>query len=82
MDSPSSSNEEWFSRCIARLLELRPPLTEQEAAEVAQVAFDSASDLEPEDAAAVFGEILNARVPVHDLKRWMTKKESPLKAGR
>lgn len=82
MDSLSSSNEEWFSRCTTRLRELRPSLTEQDAAEVSQVAFDSASDLEPEDAAAVFGEILNARVPVHDLKRWMTKKESPLKAGR
>lgn len=82
MDAPSSSNDEWVSRFTARLRELRPSLIEQEAAEVAQVAFDSASDLEPEDAAAVFGEILNARVPVHDLKRWMTKKESPLKGGR
>ncbi|MDP3822812.1 MAG: hypothetical protein Q8R33_15175 [Burkholderiales bacterium] len=81
MDAPSSSNEEWFGRFTTRLRELRPSLIEQEAAEVAQVAFDSASDLEPEDAAAVFGEILNARVPVHDLKRWMTKKESPLRRG-
>lgn len=71
---PDSRNEEWFSRFTVRLRSLRPSLGELDAAEVAQVAFDSASDLEPEEAAAVFGEILNARVPVHDLKRWMTKK--------
>lgn len=82
MEAPSCSNGEWFGRFTAHLRELRPSLIEKEAAEVAQVAFGSASDLEPEAAAAVFGEILNARVPIHDLKRWMTKKESPLKAGR
>lgn len=49
---------------------------------VAQLAFDSASDLAPEEAAAVFAEILDARVPVHDLKRWMTSEDSPLKVGR
>lgn len=80
MDMPNSGRDEWVGRFALRLRELRPSLPDHEVADVAQVAFESASDLEPEEAAAVFGEILNARVPIPDLKRWMTKKDSPLKS--
>lgn len=85
MEAPNRSHDEWIRRFAARLRELRPSVPDVEAAEVAevaQVAFTAANDLEPEEAAAVFGEILDARVPVHDLKRWMTRKESSLKGGR
>lgn len=82
MDAPSSTNDEWIRQFAARLRELRSSVSDREALEVAQLAFDSASDLAPEEAAVVFAEILNARVPVHDLKRWMTRAESPLKASR
>ncbi|MEQ1684181.1 MAG: hypothetical protein ABL916_11065 [Burkholderiaceae bacterium] len=82
MDTANSTNDEWIRRFAARLGELRPPVAGGEAMEVAQLAFGSANDLAPEEAAAVFAEILDARVPVHDLKRWMTREESPLKAGR
>jgi hypothetical protein len=74
METPSYPHDEWVRRFAARLRELRPSVTE-EAIEVGLVAFDRASDLDPDDAAGVFVEILNAGVPVHDLKRWT--KESP-----
>lgn len=66
-----------MSRCAARLRHLRPAIPHADAAQVATVAFDSAKDLHPEEAAQVFIEVLNAGVPVHDLKRWLRPKEAP-----
>lgn len=77
MGVPSSNNDKWFTRFALRLRELSPPTSEPDALEIAQVAFDRANDMEPEDAAAVFGEILVAHVSVHDLRAWLKTRASP-----
>ena len=79
MDEPNSRRNDWILQLAARLRELRPSLEADEANEVAVVAFDTASDMDPEDAAEVFGDILNAKVPVQELRRWVVraKKGSP-----
>ena len=76
MEAPASSkHEQWVQRFSVRLRELQPVLREEDAAQVAHVAFHSANDLDPAEAAEVFAEILAASVPVHDLKRWIKVKE-------
>jgi hypothetical protein len=73
MNAPDDSYTDWARCFVARLLQLRPSLTETEASEVALVAFETASDIEPHDAAEVFGGVLDAKVPIHDLRRWVSK---------
>ena len=70
MEAPGP-RDVWLRRCEARLHELRPSLAVSDVAVVAMLAYGTASDLAPEEAAAVYGEILAAGVPVLDLKRWM-----------
>ena len=41
--------------------------------ELASAAFASSSDLEPDEAATVFSEILDASVPLNDLNRGLRK---------
>ncbi len=53
-------------------------LSAQQSCEVAEAAFASANDLEPEEAALVFSEILDASVPLNELTRAFTMKEDPL----
>jgi hypothetical protein len=48
-------------------------LSETQCADVAAAAFQSSNDLEPEDAAVVFSEILDASVPLNDLNRGLLK---------
>jgi hypothetical protein len=71
MDATQVPPDVWLRRCEARLRELRPSLVDKEAEIVARLAFGTGSDLDPEEAAAVYAEILDAGVPVADLKRWM-----------
>ena len=70
--------QEWMRRFADCLLALRPSTGREAAHEVAHAAFMVASDMVPDDAAEVFCDVLNANVPVHDLRRWMNKaKGSP-----
>ena len=71
LDREPTPRETWLRRCEAHLLGLRPSLSAHEVDVVALLAFGSGSDLVPEDAAAVYAEVLAAGVPVADLKRWM-----------
>ena len=48
-------------------------LSDTQCADVAAAAFQSSNDLEPEDAAVVFSEILDASVPLNDLNRGLLK---------
>ena len=70
---PSCPLDEWVRRFAVHLKELQPLLTEIQCADVAGAAFQSSNDLEPEDAATVFGEILDASVPLNDLNRGLLK---------
>ena len=49
----------------------------EQAREVGAAAFANANDLEPEEAALVFSEILDASVPLNELNRAYTRKEGP-----
>jgi hypothetical protein len=53
--------------------ELQPLMDEMQCADLAAAAFQSSNDLEPEDAATVFSEILDASVPLNDLNRGLLK---------
>jgi len=68
---PTCPREEWIERFSARFRDSRPSISEQQAADVASAAFGMAHDIEPEDAAVVFGEIVDARVPLDDLTSWL-----------
>jgi hypothetical protein len=68
---PNNPREEWIERFATRFRESRPLISHEQAVELASAAFKTASDIEPEDAAVVFGEIADARVPLADLKRWL-----------
>jgi hypothetical protein len=70
-DAQPGPRETWLRQCEAHLRLLRPSLSAHDAEVVALLAFGSAADLVPEDAAAVYAEVLAAGVPVGDLKRWM-----------
>ena len=65
--------DEWVRRFALRLGELQPLLSGAQCADVATAAFQSSKDLEPEDAAIVFSEILDASVPLNDLNRGLLK---------
>jgi hypothetical protein len=65
--------DEWVRRFALRLQELQPLLSDTQCADVAGAAFQSSNDLEPEDAAVVFSEILDASVPLNDLNRGLLK---------
>src|SRR5277367_893120 len=52
---PSCPHDEWVRRFAVRFQVLQPIVTEQQSIDVAMAAFPSSNDLEPEDAAAVFG---------------------------
>jgi hypothetical protein len=69
---PSCPYDEWVRRFSVRFQALQPMITEQQSVDVALAAFPSSSDLEPEDAAVVFGEILDASVPLNQLNRPMS----------
>jgi hypothetical protein len=73
MDAPMCGCDEWIERFSARLRELQPLISQAQALEVASVASQSASDMEPEEAAVEFLDVLNAGVPVKDLKRWLQR---------
>lgn len=73
----TTERDEWVARFVARLRNLRGSLPVDEAKDVALIAFETAGDLTPEDAAVVFGEILDAKVPIHDLRRWTRSKKAP-----
>jgi hypothetical protein len=45
-------------------------VSHEESIEVALTAFSNASDIEPEEAAVVYSEILDAGVPPKDFSRW------------
>jgi len=77
LNPAADGRNEWVRHFVARLHELRPSTRDEELIQAALVAFDTANDLDPNDAAAVFTEILNAGVPAHDLKRWMGKRGGP-----
>jgi hypothetical protein len=68
---PTCPREEWIERFATRFRESRPSITHQQAVDVASAAFKTANDIEPEDAAGVFREILDANVPLDDLTRWL-----------
>jgi len=70
---PSCPLDEWVRRFALRLRELQPLLSDAQCADVAAAAFQSSNDLEPEDAAVVFSEILDASVPLNDLNRGILK---------
>ena len=70
---PSCPRDEWLRRFALRLKELQPLLSEIQCGDVAAAAFQSSNDLEPEDAATVFSEILDASVPLNDLNRGLLK---------
>ena len=73
---PSCPPDEWVRRFALRMQELQPLLNATQCADVAAAALQSSNDLEPEDAALVFSEILDASVPLNELNRGI------LKAGR
>lgn len=68
---PTCPREEWIERFATRLRESRPLISQQQAVDVASAAFTTANDIEPEDAAEVFGEIVDANVPVDELTSWL-----------
>jgi hypothetical protein len=70
MDEAAETPEAWQRQFVTLLLEMRPSLRSDEAAEVATLAFEAAGDLAPRDAAEVFADVLKAEVPIPDLKRW------------
>jgi hypothetical protein len=67
------ARDEWNERFSARLRELQPLISQEQALEVASVASQGAIDMEPEVAAVEFLDVLNAGVPVKDLKRWLQR---------
>jgi len=73
---PTCPRDEWFERLSARLCKLQPGISHEQAIDIASAAFPTASDLEPEEAAAVFGDILDALVPLDDLLATLRTKES------
>jgi len=70
METPSSgSHEEWVRRFASHLQQLQPLLSAAQCMELANAAFASSNDLEPDVAATVFSEILDASVPLNDQNR-------------
>ena len=74
---PTWPHDEWVQRFAARFGELQPMVSAEQSCEVGAAAFANANDLEPEEAALVFSEILDASVPLNDLNRAYTRKEGP-----
>jgi hypothetical protein len=68
-EHPTHSLDEWVRRFAVRFQELQPLLSTDQAEEVGTAAFASSGDLEPEIAAQVFSEIVDASVPLNDLNR-------------
>jgi hypothetical protein len=68
---PTCSRDEWVERFSTRFRALQPLVSLAQAVEVASAAFPTANDIEPEEAAAVFGEILDASVPLKEVNRWL-----------
>ena len=68
---PTCPREEWIERFATRFRDSRPAISYQQAVDVASAAFKTANDIEPEDAAVAFGEIVDANVPLGDLTRWL-----------
>ena len=60
---PICSQVEWVRRFTFCLRSLQPDVDEVRATHIAITAFPSASDIEPEEAAAVFAEVLEASAP-------------------
>ena len=69
LGSPSLQFDEWVRRFAIRFKELQPMTSEVQALEVASAAFPTSADLDPEDAAVVFSEIVDASVPLNELNR-------------
>ena len=74
-DDPTnaSAREAWLGQFARHLKQLQPLLSEFQSMELASAAFASSSDLEPDEAATVFSEILDASVPLNDLNRGLRK---------
>jgi len=79
---PSSPHDEWVRRFAARFGKLQPMVSAEQSLEVGAAAFASANDLQPEEAALVFSEILDASVPLNELNRAYTAREGPLSLPR
>lgn len=67
--APSVPREEWIPQFARHLGQLQPLMSEGQCMDLASAAFASSSDLEPDVAASVFSEILDASVPLNDLNR-------------
>jgi len=78
---PTCPRDEWVERLAVRFRELQPRISHEQAGDVASAAFPTAGDLEPEEAAVVFGEIMDAHVPLDDLLATLRAKESPRQVG-
>jgi len=74
---PTCPRDEWVERLSVRFRELQPGISHEQAVDVASAAFPTAGDLEPEEAAVVFGEILDAHVPLDDLLATLRTQEDP-----
>ena len=74
MDRESScAPDDWLGRFVQHMQGLQPLLSGAQCMDLATAAFESSHDLEPEDAAVVFSEILDASVPLNDLNRGFLK---------
>lgn len=68
---PSFPYNEWVQRFAAHFRVLQPLRNDAQCIEIAVAAHPSSNDLSPEDAAGVFSEILDAKVPVSELRGWL-----------
>jgi hypothetical protein len=68
-EQPSCPQDEWVARFAMRFHELQPLTSTAQADDVGTAAFASSGDLEPEVAAEVFSEIVDASVPLNDMNR-------------
>ena len=71
MDVQFCPRNEWIERFSARFRELAPLVSHDQSVEIASAAFQKVNDMVPEEVAVVFGEILDANVPLNDLERWL-----------
>ena len=68
---PNCSRDEWIERFAGHFGQLQPSIGRERAVGLATAAFARANDIEPEAAAVVFGELLDARVPMEELASWL-----------
>jgi hypothetical protein len=66
---PSVPRDEWLRQFAHHLRPLQPLMSDSQCLELASAAFASSNDLEPDVAATVFSEIVDASVPLNDANR-------------